>query len=100
MSNTQVDRGFTQTDDAFIMADLQQMSSARNYSRWLFSMITPFFGNRMLDIGVSIGNLSKKIIKDADQLTAVEPNPNCQRVLKENFLNDPKFTLRLECHDL
>jgi SAM-dependent methyltransferase len=93
MSNNQVDRRFTQTDDAFIVADLQQMSPARNYNQWIYSMITPFVGKRVLEVGAGIGNLSKKIIKDTDQFIAVEPNPNCQQVLKKIFINDPRFTL-------
>ena len=93
MSTTKDDRRFTQTDDAFIMADLQQMLQARNYNQWLNSMITPFIGKRVLEVGAGIGNLSKEIIKDTEQFYAIEPNPNCQRVLNEIFINDPKFTL-------
>jgi phospholipid N-methyltransferase len=93
MSNNNYDRRLTQTEDEFILADLLQMNSAVNYTQWLYSMIHPFLGKKVLEVGAGIGNLTNKIIKDVDQLIAVEPNAACQKLLRQAFQNHSKFSL-------
>lgn len=35
---------------------------ARNYNRWIFKIIEPFLGKRIIDIGCSIGNITRFFI--------------------------------------
>ncbi len=69
------------------------MTTARNYNEWLYSMIKPYLGNQIMEVGAGIGTISEKILEDNLPLTAIEPNKNCQRFLKQKFANDPNFKL-------
>jgi len=93
MKREQSDRRTTQLDDEFIMEDLQQMQVAGNYNAWLHSLIKPFIGKEVLEVGAGIGNLSKLILDDAEHFTAVEPNLACQRILIKSFKENPSFQL-------
>ncbi len=57
------DRRFTQTKDEFIAEDLEQMLSATNYNDWIYSMVEPYFGKNIIEIGAGIGTVTRKIIK-------------------------------------
>lgn len=37
----------------------QRLAGAENYNRWIFSQIEPFLGNRILDVGCAIGNITQ-----------------------------------------
>ncbi len=87
------DRRLTQTNDEFIAEDLQQMVSATNYNDWLYSLIEPYIGKRVIEIGAGIGTTSRKIIQGDVHLTAVEPNKKCQEYLSKYFSNNQKFAL-------
>ena len=87
------DRRYFQTEDSFIADDLRQMELAPNYNEWLFSLVKPFIGRRILEIGSGIGTMSKKIIQESDLLVGVEPNQYCARQLEKNFGDSPKFVL-------
>ena len=77
------DRRITQTEDAFIRDDLEQMKFAKNYNRWLYSLVEPFIGQRVLEIGPGIGNMTGLMLNHVDLLVGMEPNPYCVDVLKE-----------------
>ena len=87
------DRRLTQTKDEFIAEDLEQMLSAINYNDWIYSMIEPYFGKNIIEIGAGIGTVTRKIIQKNIRITAVEPNENCQRHLLKDYSNNPNFSL-------
>ena len=92
MSN-QCDRRYLQTLDPFIMVDCCQMENAPNYNKWLYELIKPFIGNRVLEIGPGTGNMSRKVLEDVDLLVGIEPNQYCADVLLKTLINDRRFTL-------
>lgn len=47
------------TSDHEMPFELAALSRAKNYQRWVFDTIAPFLGNRILEIGAGIGNMSK-----------------------------------------
>ena len=60
---------------SFAAADLEVMSDAENYVRWIFSdLIAPHLGRRVLEIGSGIGTFSTRIAADpkVNELTCVE----------------------------
>ena len=77
------DRRITQTEDAFIRDDLEKLKFAKNYNRWLYSLVEPFIGQRVLEIGPGIGNMTGLMLNHVDLLVGMEPNPYCVDVLKE-----------------
>ena len=60
---------------SFAAEDLEVMSDAENYVRWIFSeLIAPHLGRRVLEIGSGIGTFSSRIATEAkvERLTSVE----------------------------
>jgi len=90
MSN-QSDRRYLQTIDPFILDDLRQMQNAPNYNKWLYEVVKPFIGKRVLEIGSGIGNMSRKVIEDVDLLVGIEPNEYCANLLLDTLINEPRF---------
>jgi len=37
----------------------QRLAGAENYNRWIYSQIAPFIGDRILDVGCAIGNITQ-----------------------------------------
>lgn len=63
---------------SFAAEDLEVMSDAENYVRWIFSeLIAPHLGRRVLEIGSGIGTFSSRIATEAkvERLTCVEVEP-------------------------
>ena len=89
----QYDRRYLQTSDPFIMVDCRQMENAPNYNKWLYELVKPFIGNRVLEIGPGIGIISRKVIEDIELLVGIEPNQYCADVLSKTLKNDRRFTL-------
>lgn len=89
-----IDRRFLQTEDQFIAEDLLQMKYANNYNAWLFSLIRPYLGKRILEIGSGVGNFTKFFIKYSDYVMGIEPNASCSALLEVTFGNDSKFELQ------
>ena len=63
---------------SFAAEDLEVMSDAENYVRWIFSeLVAPHLGRSVLEIGSGIGTYSSRIAADpkVEQLTCVEVDP-------------------------
>jgi SAM-dependent methyltransferase len=53
--------------------ELEALRDAENYRRWIFEKVAPFLGNRTLELGSGIGNLSQHLpIKERLILSDVE----------------------------
>jgi SAM-dependent methyltransferase len=87
------DRREIQTDDPFILDDLRQMALAPEYNSWIYSLLKLHLGQRILEIGPGIGNISAFMLKDAQILVGMEPNQYCAGVLLDQFGENPKFQL-------
>ncbi len=84
-----VDRRAGQLTDEFVAADLEQMRSAVNYNRWLFSLLRPHLGRRIFEVGAGIGNLTTQFLDVADFVFAIEPNRSCVNALAD-FIGERK----------
>jgi SAM-dependent methyltransferase len=63
---------------SFAAEDLEVMSDAENYVRWIFSeLVAPHLGHRVLEIGSGIGTYSPRIAAEpkVERLTCVEVEP-------------------------
>jgi ubiquinone/menaquinone biosynthesis C-methylase UbiE len=87
------DRQHTQTEDGFIAEDLAQMQLAPNYFNWMFSLIRPYLGKRILEIGSGIGSFTLEFLKIGDFVCGIEPNPSCVNVLKEKFAGEKRLKI-------
>ena len=85
------DRRHTQTADAFISEDLRQMQLAPRYAAWLFRLIEPFLGTRVLEVGCGIGAITEKLLARAEHVVGIEPNEACRRELAARLGANPRF---------
>lgn len=71
---------------SFVAEDLEVMSDAENYVRWIFSeLVAPHLGPRVLEIGSGIGTFSTRIAAHPNvrQLTCVEVDLACSETARE-----------------
>ncbi|MCB1689393.1 MAG: class I SAM-dependent methyltransferase [Halioglobus sp.] len=70
--------------------DLEAMSFAHNYHRWIASELAPYLGEHVAEVGAGIGNFSQFLLDaGARQLSAFEPSSNMYPVLEEKFSQVP-----------
>ncbi|MDT5269256.1 MAG: hypothetical protein QOH49_1442 [Acidobacteriota bacterium] len=60
---------------AYAGRDLESMSFARNYHRWILDLFAPHLGRRLVEVGAGTGSFSELLLERApDSLTLVEPS--------------------------
>jgi SAM-dependent methyltransferase len=72
------------------------MSSAHNYNAWLLERARPYLGPRVLDVGAGIGTFTVELVRFADSVVALEPDPEEAEVLRSRFAENERVTV-LEC---
>jgi len=69
--------------------DLEAMSFAKNYHRWILSHFIPYLGNSAAEVGAGTGNFSKLLLQtNISRLVAFEPSENMFSLLKKNLGKD------------
>ena len=70
----------------YIGRDLEAMSFAENYHRWILQVFEPYLGVRLVEVGAGTGAFSKLILeRGAESLALVEPSEEMHRVLSERL---------------
>src|SRR5919198_278074 len=77
-------------------AELDRMSSARNYNAWLLERARPYLGARVVDVGAGIGTFTVELGRFADSVVALEPDPEEASVLRSRFAGDERVSV-LQC---
>jgi len=73
---------------SFAAEDLEVMSDAENYVRWIFSeLVAPHLGRSVLEIGSGIGTYSSRIAADpkVERLTCVEVDPRLAEAARQSL---------------
>ena len=71
---------------AYVGKDLEAMSFAVNYHRWILSIFEPFLGRRVVEVGAGTGSFSELLLeRRLESLSLVEPSTEmyeqlCRRV--------------------
>ncbi|OGP75702.1 MAG: hypothetical protein A2V86_15345 [Deltaproteobacteria bacterium RBG_16_49_23] len=73
------------TED-IVYQTLQRMKKLARYNRWLFLKFRPFLGQRVLEVGSGIGNITKYLI-DRELVIATDVEPKYLALLKNTFGN-------------
>ena len=60
------------------------LASAENYNRWIYFQIAPYLGNRILDVGCAIGNITQ-FYADRELIIGVDVIPEELEVARERF---------------
>jgi SAM-dependent methyltransferase len=74
--------------------ELQALTNAVKYQRWIFQSIEPYLGKRILEVGSGIGNMSRWLPR-RERLILSENDPKLFSILKKtkDFQNDPCVSL-------
>jgi len=90
------DRRFTQTQTSYAADDLETMSEARKYHAHVYSLMRPFVGKRVLEVGAGIGTMTADLLTQADRVVALEPNATSATKARQALGAHPRLDLR-EC---
>jgi SAM-dependent methyltransferase len=75
--------------------DLEMMSVAVRYHRWILSRIAPYLGKRVAEVGAGSGSFSELILGEpVEELVAVEPSKNLFPLITAAIGKDPRVTLK------
>ena len=67
---------------------LQSMRWAHRYNRWVIGRIAPFIGDRILEAGAGIGNITAHLL-DRELIVAADDNASYLERLAANFSDNP-----------
>src|SRR5687768_3578848 len=70
------------------------MQLAGRYNDWIAQQIRPHCGRRILEVGAGIGNIGTRLLRHAEYLCALEPNPACFEILRRGLESEPRFECR------
>jgi SAM-dependent methyltransferase len=72
--------------------ELEAMAEARNYYRWILSIVGPYVGKRVVEIGAGVGNFAAALLQatKVSELTLVEPAENLFPDLARRFSAEPR----------
>ena len=61
----------------YVGKDLEAMSFAVNYHRWILAMFAPYLGTRVVEVGAGTGSFSEMLLERRPRsLSLVEPSPS------------------------
>jgi len=68
----------------YVGRDLEAMSFAENYHRWILDRFRPYLGRRLVEVGAGSGTFSELLLEGVvDSLDLVEPSEAMYRLLEE-----------------
>jgi glycosyltransferase involved in cell wall biosynthesis len=62
-------------------------------NRWTYTMLKPFLGAAILELGAGMGTFSRMLIGRGRRVTLLEANPEYARMLGEQFVGNPDVTI-------
>jgi 2-polyprenyl-3-methyl-5-hydroxy-6-metoxy-1,4-benzoquinol methylase len=65
-------------------------NNAANYNRWIYEQIAPYIGQRILDIGCAIGNITQFYL-DRDRIIGLDVVDESLEVIRARFADYPNF---------
>ncbi|MDT5293536.1 MAG: hypothetical protein QOJ76_416 [Acidobacteriota bacterium] len=75
---------------AYAGRDLESMSFARNYHRWILDLFAPYLGRRVVEVGAGTGSFSELLLaRSFESLTLVEPSAEMHRRLVAHVARIP-----------
>lgn len=78
--------------DEHLADTLDSLDGAKNYASWIYSMIEPFLGNRVLEIGAGHGTFTKLLLRSRT-VTATDFSSRCVQRLKEQFAEESRVNV-------
>lgn len=79
------------TDLNYTGTELDAMSVAVNYHRWIIARFAPYFGANVAEVGAGIGSVSKLLLEQPiKHLTSFEPSKNMFPRLADALRDEPR----------
>ncbi|MGH2449114.1 MAG: class I SAM-dependent methyltransferase, partial [Chloroflexota bacterium] len=61
-----------------------RLANAPNYNRWIYQQIAPYIGQRVLDVGCAIGNITQFYV-DRELVVGLDVVPELLTVIRQRF---------------
>lgn len=81
-----------ESEDAVGAATLTRLAAAPRYNRWMFERLRPWLGDRVLEVGSGIGNLSAFLI-DRSRLVLSDTDPRYLERLRQRFAGNEQVAV-------
>ncbi|MFN2493356.1 MAG: class I SAM-dependent methyltransferase [Pyrinomonadaceae bacterium] len=86
-------------DNLYVGRDLEAMSFAYNYHKWILEIFAPYLGTRLVEVGAGTGSFSEMIIaRRPESLALVEPSVAMYKLLLDR-LGGLKTSSRVETYN-
>lgn len=86
-------------DSIYAGRDLEVMSFAENYHRWILQVFKPFLGERVVEVGAGTGSFSELVLEhNITSLTLVEPSIRMHQILSER-INQTDSRMAIETYN-
>jgi len=83
------------SDNKYYGRDLEAMSWAKNYNKWILDEIREYIGSNILEVGAGSGNFSKLLLLlPIKKLTCLEPSQNMFKILSQKLNSEHKVILK------
>lgn len=69
---------------------LKLLKEADAYNRWIFQRISPWLGNKILEVGCGIGNITEMLISRG-KIFVSDINRKYLQIVEDRFRNNPNF---------
>lgn len=73
--------------------NLNIMAKATNYNRWIFNKIKPYLGERILEVGCGIGNITELLLENRNTklVVGIDSSPECLDIINHKLNGYKKF---------
>lgn len=79
--------------DEELRTTLDNLEGSRNYNGWILALITPFLGQKVVEVGSGHGTFTALLAQRTQELVAVEPSERCVALLRERFSDQAHVTV-------
>jgi glycosyltransferase involved in cell wall biosynthesis/phospholipid N-methyltransferase len=80
--------------DNELAGSLESLDRAKHYAGWIYSMIDPYLGKDVLEIGAGHGTFTDLLL-DGRNVTATDLSPRCVDILERRFRDTPEVAVKL-----
>jgi SAM-dependent methyltransferase len=74
--------------------DLDVMAQTPNYSEWIYSVMRPHLGSRILEVGCGIGNFTPLLLRENRAVMAIDIEPRLIETLRAKLGSRSGLTVR------
>lgn len=88
--------GQARPDVVYEGSDLEALSTLHRYQKWIVDVFRPYLGEKSVELGAGLGNISTLLRAHVANLDLVEPSVNLGEPLRRRFEGDPAVDVYFE----